>query len=118
MWTIRVGFTIFPFIVASGTKNTYVECTKAPRPTYSTIGRYLFVKLAGFRYGKLRRCRRATAASVPALPKGLIALLYAYGAIKPLGSMGFWDPAVRAAGKVRSANHHGCAAVKRARQRF
>ena len=61
---------------------------------------------------------RAAGAGVPALPKGLIALLDAYGAIMPLGSTSLWDLAAHAAGKVGSADHHGCAAVKRAHQRF
>ena len=47
------------------------------------------------------------------LPKGLISP-YAYNeAIQPLGSTGTPAAAVRAAGEVGSANHHGCAAVKK-----
>jgi len=42
----------------------------------------------------------AAAAGVPVLPKGLIASLDAYGAIKPLGSTSIWDPAARRGGDV------------------
>ena len=34
------GFTFFPSFVASGTKNTYVECTKALRHLVSTYLKY------------------------------------------------------------------------------
>ena len=44
--------------------------------------------------------------------KGFIASIDAFGAIKPLGSIGDPETAARAAGEVGSANHHGCAAVK------
>ena len=42
----------------------------------------------------------AAAAGMPVLPKGLIASLDAYGAIKPLGSTSIWDPAARRGGDV------------------
>jgi len=50
------------------------------------------------------------------LPKGLIASIDAFEAIKPLGSTSLWDLAARAACEGGSADHHGCAAVKKKRE--
>ena len=50
------------------------------------------------------------------LPKGLIAPYASNEAIKPLGSTSLWDLAARAACEGGSADHHGCAAVKKKRE--
>jgi hypothetical protein len=51
------------------------------------------------------------------LPKGLIAPYASNEAIKPLGSTGMPAAAACAACKVGSADHHGCAAVKKKRDK-
>ena len=130
-WCLSVctaWFTFFPSFVASGTKNTYVECTKALRHLVSTYLQYdmnppPFVPFCfstesstGSRYWKTSPPRRAAGSHKLELPKGLIAPYASNEAIKRLGSTGHPEAAARR-GRRRFPLLTACRALRREAKR-
>ena len=104
---------VFLSFVAYGTTNTYVECTRALQHLVAT-----------YYVGPIRKphlcvffCKASLIKLVENFPKGLIASTDAFGAM-PLESTKFLRAAAPCRKIERSINHHGCAAVKKTRQKF